>query len=76
MPLLCKAPIFILFVHDTNRENAVFARLDNLVYLKNVDPSEYVNDISYERYDIVGISNNAFSGTPKKMKVEARDFSL
>jgi hypothetical protein len=41
-----------------------------------VDPSEYVNDISYERYDIVGISNNAFIGTPKKMKVEARDFSL
>ncbi len=28
--------------------------------LENVDPSEYVNDIGYERYDIVGIANNAF----------------
>lgn len=28
--------------------------------LENVDPSEYVDDIGYERYDIVGIANNAF----------------
>lgn len=30
--------------------------------LENVDPSEYVDGIGYERYDIVGIANNAFKG--------------